>query len=200
MEDQDLKIIIADNITKFRKINNLTQAELAEKLNYSDKAVSKWERAEALPDVTILYKIAKLFDITLNDLVTKTPERKLKSLYMLLKKKRLIPVLSGGLVWLIATIVFTFLKVFNAPTDKAWYAFVIAVPVTFIVLLTFSAMWGNTLSNCILTSLLTWSIALVLFLTIPTEGAAWIFLIPIPLQILIVLWFIMRKKPKKHIL
>ena len=39
-----LKVIIAANITQLRKENNLTQAELAEKLNYSDKAVSKWER------------------------------------------------------------------------------------------------------------------------------------------------------------
>ena len=40
----DIKLNLAENLVKYRKHFNLTQAELAEKLNYSDKAVSKWER------------------------------------------------------------------------------------------------------------------------------------------------------------
>jgi transcriptional regulator with XRE-family HTH domain len=51
---RDVRQIIADNLIELRKVNKLTQLELAEKLNYSDKAISKWERGESLPDVEIL--------------------------------------------------------------------------------------------------------------------------------------------------
>ena len=46
----NIKSIIAQNITDLRRAKGLTQLELAEQLNYSDKAVSKWERAESMPD------------------------------------------------------------------------------------------------------------------------------------------------------
>jgi transcriptional regulator with XRE-family HTH domain len=66
---EDYKRIIANNITELRKAVPLTQAELAEKLNYSDKAVSKWERGESIPDVIVLKQIAELFGVTVDYLL-----------------------------------------------------------------------------------------------------------------------------------
>ena len=48
----------------------LTQIELAEKINYSDKAVSKWERGESIPDVSVLLELSKLFGVSIDFLVT----------------------------------------------------------------------------------------------------------------------------------
>ena len=58
---KDLKLVIAKNIAKLRVDSNMTQNELAQKLNYSDKAVSKWERGESLPDISVLVQIAEIF-------------------------------------------------------------------------------------------------------------------------------------------
>ena len=69
MDDEKLKLQIGSNIASYRKRANLTQAGLAEKLNYSDKAVSKWERGESVPDVITLVQLASQFDITVNDLL-----------------------------------------------------------------------------------------------------------------------------------
>ena len=66
---ESLKTVIAKNIVSLRKANHLTQTELADKLNYSDKAVSKWERGDSLPDVIVLKQIADLFGVTLDYLV-----------------------------------------------------------------------------------------------------------------------------------
>lgn len=66
---EDLKRIIADNIAELRKAVPLTQAELAEKLNYSDKAVSKWERGESIPDVIVLKQIAGIFGVSVDYLL-----------------------------------------------------------------------------------------------------------------------------------
>ena len=59
----DIKENLANNIASHRKALKLTQAELAQKLNYSDKAVSKWERGEAVPDLVVLKQIADFFGI-----------------------------------------------------------------------------------------------------------------------------------------
>ena len=69
MDDEKLKYQIGANIAAYRKQAGLTQAGLAEKLNYSDKAVSKWERGESVPDVLTLMQLANQFDITVNDLL-----------------------------------------------------------------------------------------------------------------------------------
>jgi transcriptional regulator with XRE-family HTH domain len=66
----DLKTIIARNIIELRRKNNMTQLELAEKLNYTDKAVSKWERGESLPDIAVLKTIADMFGVGLDYLVS----------------------------------------------------------------------------------------------------------------------------------
>ena len=81
--ENEFKKIVVENLIYYRKINKLTQLQLAEKLNYSDKAISKWERGESLPDIYILSNIAEIYGITLNDLVMKqeTPiKQKPKSL------------------------------------------------------------------------------------------------------------------------
>ena len=66
---EDIKPIIAKNITALRQGAKMTQIELAERLNYSDKSVSKWERAESLPDITVLKAIADMFEVPLDYLV-----------------------------------------------------------------------------------------------------------------------------------
>ena len=68
INEELFKQIVAKNLTNYRKINNLTQQDLADKLCYSDKAISKWERGESLPDLYTLGKIAELYNITINDL------------------------------------------------------------------------------------------------------------------------------------
>ena len=69
MSETNIKNVVAKNIVYYRKKLNMTQLELAEKLDYSDKAISKWERAEAIPDITVLKKLADIFGITVDDLL-----------------------------------------------------------------------------------------------------------------------------------
>jgi transcriptional regulator with XRE-family HTH domain len=67
---ENLKSIITSNLIKYRKQAGLTQAQLASKLGYSDKTVSKWEREEGVPDIYILKEIADLYGVTVNDLIS----------------------------------------------------------------------------------------------------------------------------------
>ncbi len=56
-------------IAALRRANGMTQKDLAEKLNVSDKAVSRWERDESLPDLMLLPVIADIFHITVDELL-----------------------------------------------------------------------------------------------------------------------------------
>ena len=68
-DEQTLRRTVAKNIAAYRKSHKDTQLDLARKLNYSDKSVSKWERGEGLPDVYILAQIAQLYGVTVSNLI-----------------------------------------------------------------------------------------------------------------------------------
>ncbi len=186
---ENLKNILAQNLVKLRKASNMTQSELAEKLSYSDKAVSKWERGESLPDIEILYEISKLYNVTIDELLSEEVKinhtKKLKT-----KMRFIISLISSLLVWLIATIVFVFLVWLNPDKERQWLVFIYAIPVSSIVILVFNSIWGNKMLNCLIVSVLMWTIILSIFLTVPKfDNSYLIFFIAIPVQIIILCWF-----------
>ena len=67
---EDLKYITASNIINLRTKAGMTQSELAAKLSYSDKSVSKWERAEAVPDAYVLKNMSGIFGVTVDYLLS----------------------------------------------------------------------------------------------------------------------------------
>ena len=68
-DEATLRKTVAKNIAQYRKAHHDTQLDLATKLNYSDKSVSKWERGESLPDVYILSQIAELYGVSVDFLL-----------------------------------------------------------------------------------------------------------------------------------
>lgn len=197
----DLKEIIGKNIAEYRKAFGLSQIEFSEKLNYSDKAISKWERGESLPDVVVLKQIADFFGVTLNDLAgyqttKKKPSQPLKKL---LQNKILVTLISVGLVWLVATVIFVFFKIFNVLPNYAWLSFIYALPVSFIVCIVLTAVFFRHYRHCHLVlglfeSLLVWTTVLSICLSLNFSNIWLLLIIAIPMQALIVLWNIIKKK------
>lgn len=196
----DIKENFAKNLTLYRKALGLTQVELAEKLNYSDKAISKWERGEALPDVIVLKQIADIFSLKVDDLISEP--KPVKRIIRNLGKKRVsVALWATSIVWLIAILFFAIGDIILAPIGirHTWIAFIIAVPITLIVLLVLTHVWGKTIINYFITSLLCWSLLtcvfLVLLFALPVKPRnLWeIFLIGIPLQALITFLFLWKR-------
>lgn len=188
---EELKKTIASNIVDLRRGANMTQAELAEKLCYSDKAISKWERGESIPDVFILKQVADLFGVTVDFLLTDNKEEKAATLKAAKKRSRthlLISLISTSLVWLIATALYVGFKLSNIALPSLWLAFIFAIPVSSIVLLIFNSIWGKPKLNYIIISVLMWttllSICLALF-----HFHIWLLLaVGAPGQVIIILW------------
>lgn len=190
---QNLNKAIAKNIADLRKSMQLTQAELAEKLNYSDKAVSKWERAESIPDVAILKRIADLFGVTLDYLVEEehaVPFEPTEEISAQEKKNKLIiSLLATSVVWLMATIAFVTLGAYSKSIHRSyWIIFAYALPATFAVLLVFNSIWGKKRRNFLIISLLVWSTLLAVYLGLLPYNLWMIFILGIPGQIIIMLW------------
>lgn len=188
MDENKLKGILADNLVYYRKLHRLTQAQLAEKINYSDKSVSKWERGDGVPDIYVLTLLAGLYGITVNDLIR---ERSAVNPVPVVKKRILVPLLSMGLVWLIAAVLFFVLRLFTPQLEKLYLCFVWAAPVSVIVGVVFANLWWNDLLRFLFVSVLIWLLAVALFLTITLESMYLIFMVAGILQVLVLLWYLL---------
>ena len=195
----DIKSIIAKNIVELRQEKGMTQLELANRLNYSDKAVSKWEHADSMPDVTVLVAISEVFGVTLDYLVQeehKKVEKEVPKQRTFRYSKKVITALSISLVWLVAMLFFVILSLWQGSVGWNWLCFIYALPIQTIVWLVFSSVWFRGKGNYVLISLLVWSSLLAIHLTLQLFDirVGMIYLLGIPGQIIILLWSILKRK------
>ena len=197
---KDIKEIIAKNIIDLRKNAGMTQFELAEKLNYSDKAVSKWERAESIPDVVVLCDLAKLFNVTLDYLVEEEHTKNAQPLTQDDKNnKGFITAMSTLLAFSVMLVAFIIVS-YVVPDFQSWIILLYAVPVTIIVWLIFNSVWFNPKRNFLIVSLLMWGIIVSLYVSLllfASQSVWQLFLIGIPGQIIIFFWSRLRFKKKE---
>ena len=204
----DLSLIISKNIVELRKQHGLTQLNLAEKLNYSDKAVSKWERGESIPDVSVLMQIAELFSVTLDYLVTEEHKESPKkeevckreeAQKIIYRNRRAIMGICIQAVWLIATMFFVLFSLIGMPNDTRWLGCIYAIPISSIVWLVFNSIWFNRRKNYLIISILMWSVLAAIHITALLFGVQLniIYLFGLPGEIIIILWSIIAKKPTK---
>ena len=133
---EEINDIIAQNISKLRKSKKLTQTDLANLLNYSDKAISKWERAESSPDISMLIRISEIFNVDLNYLITKHSDDEIANLSnpKFSLRSFLVTLMLCIAVTFISTIIFIYATLQNAENArKFWVAFVIMVPLWSII-------------------------------------------------------------------
>ncbi|MBR1868290.1 MAG: helix-turn-helix transcriptional regulator [Clostridia bacterium] len=194
---EDLKIIFAQNLIALRKRDKLTQAELAEKINYSDKAVSKWERGESIPDVAVLKSIGDHFGVTIDFLITQRNDSeaiKEQSAYARSVKKKnkvLISIIPTIAILLVATIAFVCVYPVAPDWKTAIYCFVFPLPLCAMLEFIFSAIWGKKVITFIFVSLFLWLLILDVFFIIgfTLQYYPLIFIVGLPTEIVVAMSF-----------
>ena len=200
---EDLKLNLAKNITALRQASSMTQLELAEKLNYSDKAISKWERGESIPDIGVLKAIADLYGVTLDYLVEEIhDERPITVIEIPPKSRRnqtIVTVLSVLLVFFIATFAYVLLDLIYGTGVLRYLMLLYALPVAAIVWLVLNSVWFNRRWNYLIISVLMWTALFSLVLTLALYGIpAWqMMLLGIFGQIAIIVWSLFRVRTHK---
>lgn len=195
---EELRNVIAANLVELRTVRKITQYHLAQVLNYSDKAVSKWERAESIPDVATLKQIADYYGVSVDYLLTKEhngAEHRAAAISNAIRRNRaIIALLADALVWLICTFAYVILglTVGNNGAFAPWLLFIYAVPVSAIIFLIFNSLWGIKKYNYVIISVLVWGTltsVYLSFLMLPPGRNIWlIFMIGIPAELIIFLW------------
>lgn len=195
----ETKFVIGKNIAELRKAHSMTQLELAEKLNYSDKAVSKWERGEVTTDVLVLKEIADLFGVTVDYLLEDEHKRNIepsKAEKGKIHNRGIITCISILVVVLAATLAFVIADIIVSESHAHWMTFVYAVPIAMIVWLVFNSIWFKKRRNFLIISLLMWSVLASVFVTMLLfSQVLWqLFLLGVPGQIIIIMWSNLRYK------
>ena len=198
---ENIEKIFSSNLIKYRTLMGLKQSDLAKKINYSDKSISKWERGEGLPDLKATKKICDIFGITIDEMLTENNNHKSnisKTITVKNKKHFLTSLISASIAWLIATIVFVLLLIFQVE-GSIWLPFIYAIPISAIVFIVFSSIWGNNLLQFLCVSLLLWGIIFSIILSLTIKSSWFICVIGAVCQIIIIMWFSLKSlKLKKH--
>lgn len=189
MKEETLRQNVVKKLAAYRKRAGLTQSELAERLNYSDKSISKWERGDGLPDLLVLASLSELYGVPLDEFVKDGP---LKRPFQTLKQRRiLVTLLSVGLVFFLATVAFFIMTLTELPL--AWLCYLVALPVASVVCIVFAHLWGNTLLQLLAVSSLVWTLAVLAqqsFLLFSSfNGGTLIYVVAAVLQVLVLLWY-----------
>ena len=190
---------LINNLITLRRAKGLTQIELGEKINYSDKTISKWEKGDSCPNIEAVYKLARFYGVSVDDLLSQDfrTDPSVAAEKQRNYSKLIISLLAVIAVWVIATIIFVSISLMNF--SKPWLIFVLATPSSAVVALVFNSMWGNTRMNYLIISVLVWTLLTTVFLSaLEYVRVLWvIFLIGIPIQIAIVLWS-QLKNQRRH--
>ena len=193
---RDLRETVARNISELRQSASMTQLMLAQKMNYSEKAVSKWERGESFPDVFMLKSIADLFGVSVDYLFTddhtEAVQRSAAENRIVKRNRIIISFLANMLIWLIATVAFVIMQLIHPGAILPdWMVFFYALPLSSVVTLVFNCIWGKPKLNYLIIAFMSWFILLAFYMTYLTVFGLniWIiFVIGIPVQIIVSLW------------
>ena len=188
LSEERLKELFSRNLAELRRRSGMTQLELAEKLCYSDKSISKWERGEGLPDLPVAVKIAEVFGVSINDLMGEKMPRK----FLISRNRVLITLMSAVLVWLVAAIMYFIFKLI-APTWNSEMLFAYAVPVSFLVMVVFTNVWWKKIWRFLSLSAFIWTFSVCIVCSIPVAEVTLLYISTAVIQVLVILWYLMKR-------
>jgi len=186
---ENIRETVGKNLAKLRKQQGLTQFELAEKFNYSDRAISKWENGDNLPDIEVLYKLAAFYGVTVDFLCQdhEADEYTSNMNPTVLRNRIITACLIGSIIWMIATIVFVYMLI--TQNIVCWMAFVWAVPVSAIFVSYINYKWFKVrILYFISYSLFVWTTLAAIYLQCLSYNVWPLFLIGIPAQLSLLIW------------
>lgn len=195
----EFKTTVGKNLSILRKSRGLTQLELAEMFSYSDKAVSKWEKGETLPDMETMYKIAKFYGVSLDYLTKEHKEEDVPGYKNTSLTRGATTLLFICFIWLLAIIVYLWL---GASEGQSYYqCFIWPIPASFLAIMFANIKWGNRNYTFYFASFFLWTMILAFYLQFKDYGenefmGSWmLFILGIPVQVAIGIWCFVKANP-----
>ena len=191
---------IANRLCAYRKHHGLSQEELAEKLAVSRQAISKWERAESIPDAFVLTQLATIYGITVDDILRpadtwEQQQEKKKSAEEAQKRHfsaAVVTLVAIAGIWTMAVMMFVIFWLAMGSVQWLWLIFASAVPVSLIALLVFNSIWNHGKGNMYLVMILEAAVVALVYLFLLPFNPWQLFLILAPAELLTFLCFRIR--------
>ena len=183
------KEVLAENLARLRREKGLTQAELGEKLNYSDKSISKWERGEGVPDLQVLMNLSALYNVSLDEMTGRSEMKteKKEEKRSRLRDRTFMMVITQCIVWLLAIVFFSMLLLFFKDMPRKWLVFIYAIPVSFLCPGIYFLVWRLYAWAFGAMSIMMWMLCVALQLTLGAESAPAVYMMGLTLQLMAVL-------------
>lgn len=189
---ENTREIISKNLIQLRKSHNLTQVELAKKLNYSDKAISRWEKGEVVPDIETIYMLSEIYDVPVSRILEKQDEDDGNTKASTVKQRVLSQIFLTCEIWLILCVAFAYINM--TQQISVWQIFVWGVPATAVVLIIFNRKQHNNILNFVCGTIFVWSLIICIYLLLIKENPWYTFFVGIPLQGLLIVRYIFDYK------
>ncbi len=188
--------IVVSNLVKLRKQKGLTQIELSQKINYSDKAISRWEKGEVIPSIDILEKLAEIYGVTvvyffeehLDDEQLKIEEKKFNLRLCIMFSLILI-------VWTVAVLTFITLNRFLG--EYYFQVLIWALPITTFVIRWCCRYYFNNKFYLLTSSFGCWFTIAAIYLQFIKLNLWPIFIFGVPVQLTLILLSLFNKVNKQ---
>ena len=187
MDPNELKLVSASNIIRLRTARGLTQAELGSMLNYSDKTISKWERGEAIPDAYVLTRLAEIFSVSVDFLLSshdeweRPRENRVEEVRYSAERVIAVAVIGVFTAFLIAFVTLWLMNIVE------WRLFLIAFSMAILACMILLCVFRRTKRLQYVIALFVVSVFLIIYFFLPVAHPWQLFLILVPTEALVFL-------------
>ena len=191
---ENVKKIVSQNLTKLRKEKNMTQAELAKLINYSDKAISRWETGEVVPDLETIYALSEVFGVPVSAITEAQAEKKQEEdgASPTVSQKVLSQIFLVCEIWFIICAVFVYLKI--SRQANLWQLFVLGVPATALMLWFCNRKEPANTLLFIFATVFIWSLITCVYLYLRKSNPWYLYFLGLPLQGLAIIRYVFNYK------
>ena len=193
----NVKETVRENLVKLRREHKFTQIELAERIGYSDKAISRWETGEVNPDIETLDKLATLYGVDITVFFSEYNPKEYKATEFhkaQMGRKIAVWILSVISLWYVGIMAYIYSTTFMSADVRSWLIFIWLVPMTAMLCSVINRMWGNAILGIIFSSLLCWSLLLAVYLHFLKYNLFLLFISGAPIQAAILILAYMKKQ------
>lgn len=193
----NLREIISTNITNLRKSKNWTQVELARRINFSDKAVSRWEKGEVMPDIETIQKLSEVFDVPMTEIIEKQQDVKPAEKTRPTKQEVLSQIFLVCEIWTILSVAYAYLDISSGL--HIWKIFLWGVPATVLMLYIINLRHKHNISSFVYGTIFIWTFTTCLFIQMINLHAWFFFVLGVPIQgMLVIRYLVKHDKIKKQ--
>lgn len=191
---ENVKEIVSHNLIRLRKEHGFTQAELAKQINYSDKAISRWETGDVAPDLETVYALSEVFGVPVSEIIERPAAGKAsdRAAPSALGQKILSQIFLTCEIWFILCVVFVYFRITRQ--TSIWQIFVWGVPATALLLWFANRKSQINLLLFVCATVFVWSFLACVYLLLLAANPWYLFFIGLPLQGLLIVRYIFNYK------